>query len=611
MVWKFASQRLKNNIVYRSLATLTSVDRRKVILVVLIQIAFSLMDLIGVGLVGVLGALAVNGVQSKAPGNRVETFLQLVNLENSSLKVQAISIGVLAATFLISKTVFSVFFVRKTVFFLGRRSAELSSQLISKVLAQPLVGLQSRSMQETLYSVTSGVEAIGLGILNTTVLLVSDISLLLILGSGLIFIDAPLAISTFIIFSLIGVVLYRLLQVRATRLGTLQRQLSIQSYERIFEVLNSYREITVRNRRSFYVSELSRLRFQLANVNAERMFMPNISKYVIELTVVIGFVFLAAIQFSLHDAAHAISVLSLFLAASTRISPAILRMQQGAISIKSNVGTAGPTLDLIDQLSGTRPLKRVLDDLTLDYSDFHGGIQVKNISYRYPGNSSNAISALSISVIPGSVISFVGPSGAGKTTLVDILLGITEPDSGQVLIQDLPPLVAIERWPGAIGYVPQDVMISNGTIAENVALGFPNPDEVKIWEALRIARLDDFIRQLPEGLATHVGDRGAKLSGGQRQRLGIARAMYTSPRLLVLDEATSSLDGNTEAEISEAVHNLRGEVTIIMIAHRLSTVKQSDVVHYMSNGSLQASGTFSEVRAQIPEFERQAQLMAL
>ncbi len=611
MAWKFNVKSLRQNIVYRSLATLTIVDRRKVVLVIIIQIAFSLMDLIGVGLVGVLGALAVNGVQSKAPGDRVGSLLQLVNLENSSLKVQAITIGVLAATFLISKTVFSVIFVRKTVFFLSRRSAELSSQLVSKVLAQPLVGLQSRSMQETLYSVTSGVEAIGLGILNTTVLLVSDISLLLILGSGLIFVDAPLAISTFIIFSLIGVLLYRLLQVRATKLGALQRQLSIQSYERIFEVLNSYREITVRNRRSFYVGELSRLRFQLANVNAERMFMPNISKYVIELTVVIGFVFIAAIQFSLHDAAHAISVLSLFLAASTRISPAILRMQQGAISIKSNVGTAGPTLDLIDQLSETRPLKPVSDTLNMDYPDFHGGIQVKNISYRYPGNSSNAISALSISVIPGSIISFVGPSGAGKTTLVDILLGITEPDSGQVLIQDLHPIKAIEKWPGAIGYVPQDVMISNGTIAENVALGFPNPDEEKIWEALRIARLDDFVRELPEGIATHVGDRGAKLSGGQRQRLGIARAMYTSPRLLVLDEATSSLDGNTEAEISEAVHNLRGEVTVIMIAHRLSTVKQSDVVHYISDGSLVASGTFAEVRAQIPEFERQAQLMAL
>jgi ABC-type multidrug transport system fused ATPase/permease subunit len=611
VAWKFNVKSLRQNIVYRSLATLTIVDRRKVVLVIIIQIAFSLMDLIGVGLVGVLGALAVNGVQSKAPGDRVGSLLQLVNLENSSLKVQAITIGVLAATFLISKTVFSVIFVRKTVFFLSRRSAELSSQLVSKVLAQPLVGLQSRSMQETLYSVTSGVEAIGLGILNTTVLLVSDISLLLILGSGLIFVDAPLAISTFIIFSLIGVLLYRLLQVRATKLGALQRQLSIQSYERIFEVLNSYREITVRNRRSFYVGELSRLRFQLANVNAERMFMPNISKYVIELTVVIGFVFIAAIQFSLHDAAHAISVLSLFLAASTRISPAILRMQQGAISIKSNVGTAGPTLDLIDQLSETRPLKPVSDTLNMDYPDFHGGIQVKNISYRYPGNSSNAISALSISVIPGSIISFVGPSGAGKTTLVDILLGITEPDSGQVLIQDLHPIKAIEKWPGAIGYVPQDVMISNGTIAENVALGFPNPDEEKIWEALRIARLDDFVRELPEGIATHVGDRGAKLSGGQRQRLGIARAMYTSPRLLVLDEATSSLDGNTEAEISEAVHNLRGEVTVIMIAHRLSTVKQSDVVHYISDGSLVASGTFAEVRAQIPEFERQAQLMAL
>jgi ABC-type multidrug transport system fused ATPase/permease subunit len=403
------------------------------------------------------------------------------------------------------------------------------------------------------------------------------------------------------------------MQVRAVRLGEAQRHLSIESSEKTLEVLNSYREIVVRNRRNFYSRELGSIRFKLADVNAERAFMPNISKYVIEITVLLGSLGIAALQFAVNDASRAIAVLAVFMAASTRISPAILRLQQGAINIKSSIGSAGPTLELIEELQELTPGSEKVDVLNFEHTGFTGEIELKNITLTYPTKELPAVKDVSLKIKQGQVVSFVGPSGAGKTTIIDVILGVLEPDSGFVQIQGHAPLSAIKLWPGAIGYVPQDVMISNGTIRQNVCLGY-SINEVSdrdIWQALEVAQLAEFIKDLPEGLDTPVGDRGTKLSGGQRQRLGIARAMFTKPKLLVLDEATSSLDGTTEANISEAVHSLKGGVTIVLIAHRLSTVKESDVIHYMANGNLEMSGTFEELRKSIPEFDKQAQLMGM
>jgi ABC-type multidrug transport system fused ATPase/permease subunit len=601
----------KNSVVGRSFRILPVNDRKKVVAVIGIQIAFGLLDLAGVALVGILGALAITGVQSKTPGDRVSAVLQFLNLENFSLQSQATFIGLIAAVLLVAKTIFSVIFVRKTVFFLSRRSASISSNLISRLLAQPLVQVQSRSMQQTLYSVTSGVESIAMNVLNTTVLIISDLSLLVILAFGLFVVDPLVALSTFLVFSGIALLLYRLMQLRAVRLGEEQRTLSIESSEKVLEVLNSYREIVVRNRRSYYAQELGQLRFKLADVIAERAFMPNISKYVIEITIVLGSLAIAGLQFTFNDAAHAVAVLSVFMAASSRISPAILRLQQGAITIKSSLGSAGPTLDLIEELDELSTSSEQIDALDFNHEGFTGEIQLNNVTLTYPTNKHPAIKEVSLRINQGEVVSFVGPSGAGKTSVIDVILGILEPDSGTVKIQGHSPLESIRRWPGAIGYVPQDVMISNGTIRQNVCLGYSAtvvPEE-SIWDALKVAQLAEFVRNLPEGLDTPVGDRGTKLSGGQRQRLGIARAMFTKPKLLVLDEATSALDGSTEASISEAVHNLKGGVTIVMIAHRLSTVKESDVIHYLSNGNLVMSGSFDELRRNIPEFDTQAKLM--
>lgn len=602
-----------NSIVARSFRILPASDRKKLFGVVIIQVFFGLLDLAGVALVGVLGALAVNGVQSRSPGNRVSEVLRLLNIDQLSLQEQATVIGLLAATLLISKTVLSVLFVRKTMFFLARRSASISSNLISRVLAQPLIRVQSISMQQTLYTVTSGVDAIVLGVLNSIVLVISDLSLLIILGIGLFLVDPGVALSTLFVFSCIAYILYRVLQVRAVRLGELDRLLTIESSEKTLEVLNSYREIVVRNRRNYYAREIGRIRFKLADVTAERGFMPNISKYVLEITVVIGSLAIAGVQFAINDAARAIAVLSVFTAASTRISPAVLRLQQTAVGVKSNIGAAVPTLNLIDEVENLGGASTQVDELDFVHSGFEANIKLEDVSLTYPNKEIPAVSSITLEIKSGQVVSFVGRSGAGKTTLIDIILGVLSPDHGCVKIHGKPPLDAIREWPGAIGYVPQDVMVSNCTIKENVCLGYSAsqvPDE-EIWRALQVAQLYDFVQSLPDKLSTHVGDRGAKLSGGQRQRLGIARAMFTKPKLLVLDEATSSLDGATEASITEAVNNLKGGVTIIIIAHRLSTVRESDVIHYMFNGQLNKSGTFEELKVAVPDFAKQAKLMGL
>ena len=571
------------------------------------------LDLIGVAMIGVVGALAVTGIKSGQPGTRVAGILDFLNLETQTFQMQVAILASAAAATLILKTLLSMLFTRKTIFFLSRRGAYISSDMVERLLSQPLLKIQNRSSQELLYAVTSGVQNITLGILATGISVISDTALLLVMSIGLVVVDPTTAMFSILIFAILGYFLYKSMSGRAYKLGFENSRLSVKSNEEILEVLSSYREALVRNRREYYARSISKTRIEISNTLAEIQFMPNISKYMIEISIVFGAVIISMAQFILQDSIHAIATLTVFLAAGTRIAPAVMRLQQGAIQIRSGIGSATPTLDLVAALADSKTLDSIDDNLDLAHTGFEPELKLLNVSFTYPSGDVPALSGISMNVATGALIALVGSSGAGKTTLVDILLGIFPPNEGTVLISGLSPLDAIAKWPGALAYVPQDVLIVNGSIRENLSIGFPleiATDEL-CWRALEIAQLKEHMQMLPKGLDQEVGERGAKISGGQRQRLGIARAMFTQPKLLVLDEATSSLDGQTESDISDAIKFLKGEVTVVMIAHRLSTVRNADLVIYMDKGKILAQGTFEEVRSKVPDFDRQAQLMGL
>jgi len=604
--------------VYRSTLSkcfglLSKADQRKLGWMSVLQLFLSMLDLLGVALIGVVASLAVNGIGSNGPEGRIGEFLKVIGISNFSFQIQTAILGGSAVFVMVSRTLLSVLFVRRTLFFLSRRGAAISSDLFSKVISQSLQGVQKHSIQEYVYSMTFGVEVITLRILAQFVTLMSDGSLLLVMAIGLLIVDPIMALSSLLMLGTVSYFLYRMMHQRAENLGLLNSRTDVESREKIVEAISAFREISVKNRQSHYSSDFKNSRFKISEILAENNFMPYMSKYVIETSVVLAALFIAAAQFLLSDAVHAVSTLSIFLAAGTRIAPAVLRLQQGAIQINSGIGTANSTLKMIEELHNCKLTELQIDNFNKKHEGFSPNIKITNVSLMYEGSSQRALDDVSVNIRRGETIAVVGPSGAGKTSLIDVLLGVITPTDGVISISDLKPSDAIIKWPGAIAYVPQEITISNGTIADNVALGYLLEDisEADIWHALQTAQLTSVVREMPGGLSTPVGDRGSKLSGGQRQRLGIARAMLSSPKLLVLDEATSSLDGQSELEVSEAIRGLKGSVTVVMIAHRLSTVRDADQVIYMEKGKILARGTFEEVRTVVPDFDSQAKLMGL
>jgi ABC-type multidrug transport system fused ATPase/permease subunit len=593
---------------------LAPADRLKIGIILVLQILVSFLDVVGIALIGMVGALTVTGIQSSAPKGKISQALEVLQLEDNSFQSQVAILGLVAVTVLLSRTFISIYFTRKTLYFFTLRSALLSSQLVSKLLSQNLLKIQEKTSQELLFATTYGTTSLMVGVLANALIFLADLALFAILISALFVVDPVIAISTFLLLGGITGAIYKLLNVRARALGALDSELNIDSSTKILEVISTYRESIVRNRRMYYVEKIKDLRFRLASAQAEMSFMPNISKYVVETTIILGSVVIAAFQFLTQDAQSSFAILSVFMAAATRLAPTLLRLQQGMLFMRNNIGTASRTLELIESLENDSQVELVSsEDYSFSYPGFSPIIELKSVSLTYPGAKNPALDNVSLQIQPGTLAAFVGPSGAGKTTIVDTLLGVLVPNSGEVTISNLSPLDAAKKWAGAISYLPQEIFISQGSVRENICLGYPieTATDERIMHCLRLASLDEFVLKLPGGLDARVGEKGAQLSGGQRQRLGIARALFTNSTLLVLDEATSALDAETEDSVSQAIGALKGQTTVVMIAHRLSTVRNADVVYYLADGKLVASGTFEEVRANVPNFDDQAKLMGL
>jgi ABC-type multidrug transport system fused ATPase/permease subunit len=353
-----------------------------------------------------------------------------------------------------------------------------------------------------------------------------------------------------------------------------------------------------------------------ADANANSTYLMNINKYILEASVLLITLLIAGIQFLLSNALRSVATLTLFFAAISRIAPAVFRIQQNLLTIKSALGGAKPTLDLINslQLSVDKSSnEQEVGVVPVIHDGFTGAVVIKDLCFKYPGSASNAVQNVSVQLNSGKYIAVVGPSGAGKSTFVDLLLGLHHPSSGSVQISGLDAIDAIERWPGAIGYVPQEIQLVLGSIIDNVLLGFKDNSENRkhVVTALRKAELNEYLGANEIISDLNIGDDGGKLSGGQRQRIGIARALLTNPKILVMDEATSSLDAQTEDNIAKAVNRAKENSLVIVVAHRLATVRRADLVIYLENGQVRAQGSFDEVRKLVPDFDSQAELMGL
>ena len=594
-----------------SLRLLPKGDKTKFVVVMMIQFLLGILDLLGVAIIGVIGALSIAGINSGVPGDRTLKILSYLHLNSISFQGQVALLGLGAALFLLTRTFLSILLSRKILGFLSLRGASISSTLVSKYLAQPLSGVNKQKSQETLFALTSGIQNLTMGVLGNSVNLVSDLSLLMLLGLGLFLVDWVTAVAALIFFLVVTILVYYLSSTKSQSLGRENTELGIASAETIIEVIDIYRELIVRNRRDYYARRISTDRFKLADLLAQIQFLPNISKYVMESALVVGGLFIASVQFLLSDAKHAFATLTVFLAAGTRITPAVMRVQQGMISLKGSVGSATPSLNLVNLLQDFETIKKSPEIINVDHPGFNPQIEVVKVSFRYPNSPRETLKDLNFTICSGESIAVVGPSGAGKTTLIDGILGLLQITSGYISISGVAPSEAITTWPGAIAYVPQDVVIINSTVKENLGIGYPisSIDDEACWEALRVAQLDGFVKSLPNQLLTQITT--SSLSGGQRQRVGIARALVTKPKIIILDEATSALDAQIEDDISRAILSLKGSVTTITIAHRLSTVLHADRVIYLDQGEIRAIGDFNEVRATVPDFDKQAQLMGL
>lgn len=600
--------------------------RRLLFLAAGVQISLGILDLIGIALIGLVAAIAVSGIGSAGIPSWAQGFLDQVGLGGLTISQLSVVLALAAVTILVLKTVLSAVMSRRIIRFLANRQADVSVRLAREFLSRPLADVQRWTTPEAIYALGAGVGAATVALLGSAITIGSEVFLFTIVGITLLIYDPVLTVICIALFGLIVLLLHRVLGSWTARNAQVMTDASIDTLTAVSEALATYRESTVLNRRDLYVARYEGLVVRYAVSSSTASFILEIPKYVLEAALYLGILMLAVVQFLTKDWTSAASTVALFLAAGSRIIPALLRLQGAGITIQNAAVQAQPTFFMADYLTRTRAegheevgpearmtAARIHAHVATGYPDFDADVRVENVSLIYSDALEPALVDASFTAPTGTSVALVGSTGAGKSTLADVVLGVMHPHAGSVTISGLAPREAIDRWPGAISYVPQAVALVAGSVRENVALGLPGDaiDDDLVWDALRRAHLDDFLVDNREGLDTKIGERGFRLSGGQRQRLGIARALYTRPKLLVLDEATSALDAETEQSIIRTLQELEGEVTTITVAHRLATVRYADQVLYLEDGRIAARGTFDEVRGQVADFDRQATLLGL
>jgi ABC-type multidrug transport system fused ATPase/permease subunit len=497
-----------------------------------------------------------------------------------------------------------------TLGFTLQREAQVSAHLLDLYLRAPYRIHLRRNSAEFMRTLQSATELAFTQSVGSSVNIVTEGAVIVGITLVVLVLQPVVAIATTIYFALIILVYQRVLNRKAQELGVQYQEINGESYVAIQQALGGVKEVIVRNCQRFFVDRYARSKMRSADVQRRFQFIQELPRQYLETAFILG-AGLLALVLALTSSDDVLPVLGLFIAAGFRLLPTLYRFVSSLTTFRIGLGSVDLVVSDISELEAAIDRRRptgtpvtigpLRDDLSLD-----------DVSFAYDEGPS-VLQDVSMAIPRGESVALVGPSGAGKSTLVDIIMGLHHPQHGRVEVDGVDIAQDLERWQRQIGLVPQDVYLLDTTLRSNVAFGVPNDeiDEDAVASAIGRAQLGPLVESLPEGLDTVVGERGVRVSGGQRQRLGVARALYADPQVLVLDEATSALDNVTEAQLAATMHGLKGALTMIVIAHRLSTVKNCDRVYFMEHGRLTASGTFEELLERSPAFAELAELARL
>ncbi|RZM83062.1 ABC transporter ATP-binding protein [Leptolyngbya iicbica LK] len=572
------------------------------LLLAVLMICSSISEVVSLGLV--LPFLsALSDIDALFNSSRIQPLLRLLQIETSYQLVTVLAFSFICAV--IVANALRIVTLSKQTHLAADIASALSCQIFHRTLLQPYRFHIARNSSDLIQSVTSDTAVLTSALMSILAVITNSL-LAVSLVIGLCLIDAQLAlISAFFLGSA-----YTILYHVRRRLLAQNSQIRVQSGQSqikiVQESLGGIRDVLLTNNQSFFQHEYQQADYSLRHAIAANQVISAAPRYLIEALAMLAIALLALLLGREGDFSTAVPTLGGFALGANRLLPALqqsfaaLATLQGARASLERV-VAGLQLPIAASISAT-----AYDSLSLQQA-----ITFQRVwfSYQLDAHEHWILQDLSLHISARSTVGFVGSTGSGKSTTVDLILGLLQPQKGQIKI-DGHPLEGelVKTWQNSISHVPQSIFLSDATLAENIAFGVPKNliDYHQVCRSAKLAKIDEFIESLPDQYETTVGERGIRLSGGQRQRVGIARAMYRNASVVIFDEATSALDNVTEQEVMQAIHELSHKLTIILIAHRLSTVERCDVIFELHQGRLVASGTYQELLETSPTFKRLA-----
>lgn len=565
--------------------------------IVAASVVLAALDTLGVAAMIPLTQL-ISGT-SPEPGSALSAIAGVVGTNDPAVLIPVVAAAI-AALFLL-KSIAAIAF---RWWMLGRTSrvgALMSTELMHRYMLSPYAVHRTRKLSEVYRNINDSTNQ-SASVLLSTLSVITDV-LMLVAITAVLAITAPLVtLLTVVLFGVLVLGVQRGLRNLQSRIGEEIAESSLQGWSYLMPALDGFREARLTSSANVFVEGFRRAKLRGALAGRQLAIVSELPRYTLEIGFVLAIAGISVLLFTTGTPAEALTVLGVFAAASLRGLPTLNRLASSLATIRS--GRVG--LRIVQSVVHELAAGGRHEETPRSGRPYAGDIVVRDVTFRYPDSDQPVLRGVSLKIRRNQTVAFVGSSGAGKSTLLDLVLGLLEPTEGDIECGGRSIFDDPAGWYTTLGVVPQDVFLTNDTLAANVAFGV-TADEVdrdRVRDVLAVAQLTDLVEGLPHGLDTIVGERGVRISGGQRQRLGLARALYRQPAVLVLDEATSALDNVTEHQITQTLARLNGTRTILIVAHRLSTVKDADNIVFLADGKVRAQGTFTQLRADNEDFAR-------